>query len=86
MEKLLLYSNDWEHHKRWMDLSERLWNAGFEVAHATDDRDIVPVLAIAKCLVVTVPSYRYDLLISDSKTTPFGEATTLDEFEVMLDD
>ena len=66
MEKILIYTNDFEDVKRLMQY-HRKFAIGREIAWATSDTNLVQLMAVGKLLVVNHETYYYDFVVSDEK-------------------
>lgn len=72
MKKILFYGNEWEDFKKYYEVIQRMEMEGLEVAVATNNIDLVPLLSVGKLLVVNEKSYYRDLTIyPDGKKAPF---------------
>ena len=78
MEKVLFYGNDWGDFKSYSEFFAKMEMEGFEVAVATSNEELLPLLSTGKLLVVNHETYFYDLLIHpDGRKPRFAQGDCL---------
>lgn len=84
--KALFYGNERRNFANLVRVKEQLEKKGLEVAVSTNNKSLIPELAINKFLLVKPDTYHYDfIIIDDHSSTPLkGKVLTLSEMGEML--